>query len=53
MLRGHVHVTSVDGVGSAEFSVLLVHVVRSGSRIVSEPDSEVLDLERVLFGDLF
>lgn len=32
---------------------LLTHVVGTRSRVVSEPDSEVLDLERLLLVDLF
>jgi hypothetical protein len=49
---GHVLVQRIDGVCSGHFAVLLVHVVCSRSRIVSDPDTKVLDLQRVLFGDL-
>ena len=48
----HVLVECVDGIRSGELSELLVHVVRAGSRVVLEPDTEVLDLERPLLGDL-
>lgn len=48
----HVLVAGMDGVGSRELTELLVHVVGTGPRVVSEPDSEVLDLKRLLLGDL-
>lgn len=49
---GHVLVESLDGVRSGHLSVLLVHVVSTGSGVVSDPDAEVLDTEGVLLGDL-
>lgn len=49
---GHVRVQSLNSVGSAHLPVLLVHVVGAGTRVVSEPDAEVLDLLRVLLVDL-
>ena len=48
----HVLVERLDGVGAAHLTVLLVHVVGAGTRVVSDPDTEVLDLERVLLVDL-
>lgn len=51
MSGGHVLVQSPDGVGAAELSVLLVHVVGAGARIITEPDAKVLDLERTLLVD--
>lgn len=48
----HVLVERLDGVGAAHLTVLLVHVVGAGTRVVSDPDTEVLDLERVLLLDL-
>jgi hypothetical protein len=48
----HVLVQGFDGVGSAEFTELLVHVVGAGARVVTDPDTEVLDLGRTLLGDL-
>lgn len=45
-------VQRLDGVGSGKIPELLVHVVSSGSGIVTEPDTEVLDLERTLLVDL-
>jgi hypothetical protein len=49
---GHILVESLNGVCPRHLSVLLVHVVGTGPGIVSDPDAEVLDLERVLFLDL-
>jgi hypothetical protein len=48
----HVLVASVDSIGTGELTVLLVHVVGTGSRVVTKPDTEVLDLERLLLADL-
>jgi hypothetical protein len=48
----HILVQGLDGIGSRQLSVLLVHVVGTGSRVVSDPDAEVLDLQRVLLVDL-
>ena len=49
---GHVLVERLDGVGAGELTELLVHVVRAGARVVADPDTEVLDLERLLFVNL-
>lgn len=51
VLSSHILVESLDSLGSRHLSVLLVHVVGTGSRIVSEPDTEVLDLEWSLLAD--
>ena len=48
----HVLVERLDGIRTAELTELLVHVVRSGTRVVTEPDAEVLDLQRLLLVDL-
>lgn len=45
---GHVGVEGLDGICSGQLAVLLVHVVCTGTRVVSDPDTEVLDLEGVL-----
>jgi hypothetical protein len=45
-------VKSLDGTDSGKLPELLVHVVGSRSRVVSEPDTEVLDLEGTLLVDL-
>lgn len=49
----HVLVQGLYGSSSREFSVLLVHVVGARARVVSNPDTEVLDLEWPLLKDLF
>ena len=49
---GHILVEGLDGVCTAELTELLVHVVGSRAGVVSEPDTEVLDLERLLLMDL-
>lgn len=48
----HVGVERLDGICSGQLTVLLVHVVRAGTRVISDPDTEVLDLEGVLLADL-
>lgn len=52
MTGSHILVESVDSVGSAEFTVLLVHVVGTRARVVTDPDTEVLDLLGALLVDL-
>ena len=53
MAGSHVLVQSLNGSSSGEFSVLLVHVVGAGSRVISDPDTEVLDLKRLLLKELY
>ena len=48
----HVGVESLNGSGPRGLTVLLVHVVGTRPRVVADPDAEVLDLQRVLLGDL-
>ena len=48
----HVLVHALDSIGAGELTVLLVHVVGTGSRVVSEPDTKVLDFQRLLLVDL-
>jgi hypothetical protein len=52
MSGGHILVERLDGVCAGHLAVLLVHVVRAGARVISNPDTEVLDLAWVLLGDL-
>ena len=40
----HILVKSVNGSSTGELTVLLVHVVGTGTRVVTDPDTEVLDL---------
>lgn len=48
----HVLVEGLDGIGTGELTELLVHVVGSGTRVVTDPDTEVLDLQWLLLRDL-
>ena len=48
----HVLVERLDGSGSRQLPILLVHVVRTAPRVVPDPDAEVLDLEGLLLVDL-
>lgn len=52
MTGSHVLVEGIDGVRSGHLAVLLVHVVGAGARVVTDPDTEVLDLLRALLVDL-
>lgn len=49
MARSHVAVALGDCTSDGQVSVLTVHVVSSRTGIVSQPDTEVLDLQRSLF----
>lgn len=46
--RSHIFVKRVNSVDPAELPVLFVHIVRSTSRVVPNPDTKVLDLQRLL-----
>lgn len=48
----HVLVERVDGVGPGNLTVLLVHVVGARARVVTDPDTEVLDGTGALLEDL-
>jgi hypothetical protein len=49
---GHVGVEGLDGIRPGHLAVLLVHVVGAGAGVVTDPDTEVLDLLGVLLADL-
>lgn len=49
---GHVGVEGLDGVRPGHLTVLPVHVVGAGAGVVTDPDTEVLDLLGVLLADL-
>jgi hypothetical protein len=49
---GHILVESIDGGDTGHLTVLLVHVVGTGARVVPDPDTEVLDLLGALLVDL-
>lgn len=48
----HVLVESLDSGDTGHLTVLLVHVVGAGARVVLDPDTEVLDLLGLLLVDL-
>ena len=48
----HILIEGLDGIRTSELPELLVHVVGAGARIITEPDAEVLDLQRLLLVDL-
>lgn len=52
MARCHFSVHLINGSGEGGRTVLLVHVVRSRARIISNPDAKVLDNVGVLLEDL-
>lgn len=52
MPGGHVLVEALDSIGTREFTVFLVHVMCTGTRVVAEPDTKVLDLQGLLLVDL-
>lgn len=49
----HVLVEALDCIGTGEFAELLVHVVGSRARVVAEPDTEVLDFQRLGLMNLY
>lgn len=51
MSGGHILVQRLDGSRTAHLSVFLVHVVGSGSRVVADPDAEILDFQGSLLVD--
>ena len=48
----HVLVEGLDGVRTSELAELLVHVVGSRTRVITKPDAEVLNLQRLLLVNL-
>ena len=52
MTGSHVLVEGLDGVNPAHLTELLVHVVGARTRVVTDPDTEVLDLGGALLVDL-
>ena len=48
----HVLVEGLNSLGPAHLTELLVHVVRARTRVVAEPDAEVLHLKRLLLLNL-
>ena len=52
MSGGHILVHGLNCIGSWHLTVLLVHVVGAGAGVISDPDTEVLDLQWTLLVDL-
>lgn len=52
MTGSHILVESIDSGNARHLTVLLVHVVGTGARVVTDPDTEVLDLLWALLVDL-
>ena len=50
--RSHVRVASLNCSNAGQLTVLLVHVVGAGARVVADPDTKVLDLKWLLLVDL-
>lgn len=49
---GHVLVEGLDSLAAGHLAVLLVHVVGTRARVVTDPDTEVLDLLGALLMNL-
>jgi len=52
MPGSHVLVQALDSIRTAKVTEFLVHVVRSRSRIITDPDTKVLDFQRLLLMNL-
>jgi hypothetical protein len=52
MAGGHVLIESLDSISTGELTILLVHVMCPGARVIADPDAKVLDFERFLLRDL-
>jgi len=48
----HVLVKALDCISTGKITEFLVHVVGSGARVITDPDAEILDFERLLFRNL-
>jgi hypothetical protein len=52
MPGSHILIQALDSIRSREFTELLIHVVGSRARVVTQPDAEVFDFQGLLFVDL-
>lgn len=52
MAGGHILVERLDSISPRHFPIFLVHVVCAGTRIVTNPDTEVLNLQWAFLVDL-
>jgi hypothetical protein len=48
----HVLIEGLDSIGTREFTELLVHIVRAGTRVVAEPNTKILNLQGLLLVNL-
>ena len=51
--RRHILVQTPDRIRTRELTELLVHVVGTATRVVTDPDTEVLDLQWLLLMNLY
>jgi hypothetical protein len=51
MSSRHILIQRLNCIRPTHLAILLVHVVRTRSRVISDPDAEVLDLERAFLMD--
>lgn len=52
MPSGHILVHALDSICTCQLAELLVHVMCSGTGVVAQPDTKVLDFQRFLFVNL-
>jgi hypothetical protein len=52
MLSSQILVASDNSIRASQFTIFLVHVVGSRARVISDPETKILDLRRLLFKDL-
>ena len=53
MTSSHISITLSDSGRNGQITVFTIHVVGSGTRVISEPNTEILDFQRFLLVDLF
>ena len=52
MSSSHVRIQSLDSIRPRHLTILFVHVVGAGARVISNPDTKVLDLQWALLVNL-
>jgi len=52
MPGGHILIECLDGFGAGKFTIFLVHVVGATARIITDPDTKVLDFQGPFLVDL-
>ena len=53
MTSSHIPIALGDSSRDGQVTVFTVHVMSSGTRVITKPDTEVLNLQGLLFPDLF